>query len=220
MIMLHAKPYYPAGAYPLLFAGGAVAIETWIRLRFVRPAYAALIALNGLVVAPFVLPVLPVERFVAYQRWLGVVPQPMEHQQLGQLPQYYADMFGWRDLAALVEHAYESLSPQERAQAVFIGDNYGEAAAVDVLAAPGRVPPAISAQNQYYLWGPRGRDGNVVIRLGGSRDQLLKFYASVEPVGVLNNPWAMPSETGQTLWICRNRKVPLNIAWPELRRYR
>ena len=27
MVVLHAKPYYPAGVYPLLFAGGAVALE-------------------------------------------------------------------------------------------------------------------------------------------------------------------------------------------------
>src|SRR5262249_52951013 len=37
MIVAHGKPYYPVGAYPVLFAGGAVALETWIasrRLRF------------------------------------------------------------------------------------------------------------------------------------------------------------------------------------------
>jgi hypothetical protein len=220
MIVLHAKPYYPAGAYPLLFAGGAVALEAWIASHVVRAAYAGAVALNGLVVAPFVLPILPVEQFAAYQEWLGVVPQPQEHDRLGRLSQYYADMFGWPELAALVGRAYQSLPPGEKAQAVFLGDNYGEAAAIDVLGAPWNLPPAISGNNQYFLWGPRGHDGSVVFRLARNPDQLLQAYASVQAAGVFDNPWAMPGETGRTLWICRGRKVPLDVAWPEFRRYR
>jgi hypothetical protein len=220
MFVLHAKPYYPAGAYPLLFAGGAVALEAWVAARVARAAYALVIAANGLLVAPFVLPILPVAQFAAYQDWLGVVPRPQEHELLGRLPEYYADMFGWPELAALVRHAYQSLPPEEQARAVFLGDNYGEAAAVDVLGTPWRVPPAISGNNQYFLWGPRGHDGSVVIRLGRDRDQLLRSYASVEPAGVFDNPWAMPGETGRTVWICRGRNVPLDVAWPSFRRYR
>lgn len=220
MIVLHAKPYYPVGAYPLLFAGGAVAIEAWIAARALRIAYAGIIALNGLVVAPFVLPILPIERFAAYQAWLGVVPKAMERDRIGRLPQYYADMFGWPALAAMVGRTYQSLSPQEQRQAVFLGDNYGEAAAVDVLGTPWHVPPAISGNNNYFVWGPRGHDGSVVIRLGRTREDLLQAYASVEAVGETDNPWAMPGETGKALWICRGRKVPLDVAWPGFKRYR
>jgi hypothetical protein len=60
----------------------------------------------------------------------------------------------------------------------------------------------------------------VVIRLGRTREQLLQSYASVAPAGMFENKWAMPGETGRTLWICRGRKVPLDVAWPEFRRYR
>lgn len=220
MFVLHGKPYYPAGAYPLLFAGGAVALEAWIAARAARIAYMVVIALNGLLVAPFALPILPIEQFAAYQAWLKVTPHPQEHERLGRLPQYYADMFGWPELAAMVGHAYQSLPPEDKARAAFLGRNYGEAAAVDVLGTPWHLPPAISGNNQYFLWGPRGHDGSVVIRLGGTREQLLRAYASVESVGVFDNPWAMPDETGETLWICRGRKVPLDVVWPAFRRYR
>lgn len=81
-------------------------------------------------------------------------------------PHHYADMFGWPKLAALVGHAYQSLPPDEQARAVFLGDNYGEAAAVDVLGAARHLPAAISGNNQYFLWGSRGHDGGVVLRLG------------------------------------------------------
>ena len=100
------------------------------------------------------------------------------------------------------------------------GWNYGEAAAIDALGAPWHLPAAISGNDQYFLWGPRGHDGSVVIRLGRTREQLLEAYASVEQVGVFEHAWAMPEETGRVLWVCRGRKVPLDVARPQFRRYR
>ena len=220
MIALRAKPYYPAGVYPLLFAAGAVAIEAWLSWRWARAALVAGIAAVGIVAAPFSLPILPVERFVAYQDFLGETPHSLEKNAVGRLPQYYADMFGWRELAALVGAAYRSLPPEEQRHAVFLASNYGEAGAIDVLGTPWGLPPAISGHNSYFLWGARGHDGSVVIRLGGTRKELLKVYASVESAGVFDDPWAMPYETGRTVWICRGRKTSLIADWPRLRNYR
>jgi hypothetical protein len=219
MVFMHAKPYYPMGAYPLLFAGGAVALEAWVASRLVRTALVVAVTLWGALIAPFAVPILPVELFAAYQARLGVVPKSAEESPIGPLPQNYADMFGWPELAALVSRAYRSLPPDEQARAVFLGENYGEAAAVDVLVRPRGAPPAISGHNNYYLWGPLGHDGSVVIRLGGNREALLKVYASVEPAGVLESHWAMPTERGKTLWICRGRKPSLQAAWPSFRHY-
>ena len=220
MIALRAKPYYPAGVYPLLLAAGAVAIEAWLRWVWARRIVAGAIAAMGIVAAPFSLPILPVHRFVEYQAFLGQTPHSLERNAVGLLPQYYADMFGWPELAALVGAAYRSLTPEEQAKAVFLAGNYGEAGAVDVLGKPWGLPPVISGHNNYFLWGPRGHDGSVVIRLGGTREELLKLYASVEPAGVFEHPWAMPYETGRTLWICRGRKTSLVEDWPRLRNYR
>jgi hypothetical protein len=59
-----------------------------------------------------------------------------------------------------------------------------------------------------------------VIRLGGQRESLLRAYATVEPAGVFDNVWAMPYERGQTLWLCRGRKVPFALDWTSFRNYR
>ncbi len=221
MIPLHAKPYYLSGAYPVLFAGGAVALEAWLMSPRLRAALLGGVAVLSLPLVPFAVPVLPIERFAAYQSFLGVVPEENEKKlTAGRVPQLYADMFGWRELAALVGRAYQSLPPAERADAVFFASNYGEAAAVDVLAKPWGLPPSISAHNNYYLWGPRGHDGDVVIRVGGRREELLKDYASVEAMGATDNPWALPLETGRTVWICRGRFKKLDADWSELKHYR
>ena len=217
MIAIRAKPYYPVGAFTVLFAGGAVAIETWLVWQSARIIFSAAIVLVGLVGAPFAVPILPIERFAAYQHTLGIEPRSLERNAVGRLPQYYADMFGWRELAELVGRAYRSLPPEDQAKAVFLGNNYGEAAAIDIFG--NSQPPAVSPHNNYFLWGTRGHDGSVVIRLGGERDQLLKTYASVEAAGQFDVPWAMPYETGRTVWICRGRHPPLDAVWVSLKKY-
>ena len=220
MIALHAKSYYLVGAYPVLFAGGAVALEAWLTSPRPRAALLVGVVLFGLLPLPFVVPLLPIERVAAYQSFLGLAPEANEKSlAVDRLSQLYADMFGWHELAALVGRAYQSLSPEERADAVFFANNYAEAAAVDLFAKPWGLPPSISAHNNYYLWGPRGHTGNVVIQLGGHREDLLKHYASVEAMGKTANPWALPFETGLTIWICRGRFTKLDADWPTLKRY-
>jgi 4-amino-4-deoxy-L-arabinose transferase-like glycosyltransferase len=220
MIALHAKSYYPTGAYPVLFAGGAVALETWFASRRLRTALLAGFVLLSLPILPFVVPLFPIERFAAYQDLLGIAPEGTDKKiAFGRLPQLYAEMFGWRELAALVGHAYQSLPPEERADAVFFANNYGEAAAVDFFAKPWGLPPSISAHNNYELWGPRGHTGGVVIQLGGRREDLLKVYASVEAVGKTDSPWALPFETDKTIWICRGRFRKFDDEWSTLKHY-
>ena len=114
-------------------------------------------------------------------------------------------MFGWPEEAAeAVGKAYQALTPEDRARAVFYGRNYGEAAAVDFFGARWGSPPAISAHESYFLWGPRGHDGSVMLILRPSRDDLVKNFRSVEPVGFVDNPLGIPEEWGQTLWLCRD----------------
>ena len=212
------RPYYLAGAYPLLMAGGATALEAWLP-RLLKGAFAAVVLAAGVFTAPLFLPVLPIESFIAYQHALGLTPSTGERLKLGVLPQYYADMFGWPQLAEAVGKAYQALPPEDRQRAVFFGRNYGEAAAVDFFGAPWGLPPAISAHKSYFLWGPRGHDGSVMLTLWPSRDELLKSFRSVEPVGFVDNPLGMPEESGQTLWLCRDSVEPLQEAWPRLRHY-
>src|SRR5205085_12477461 len=119
MIALPAKSYFLSGAYPVLFAGGAVALEASLKSRRVRAALLAGFVLLGLPLVPFVVPLMSIERFAAYQDFLGVTPEGTDKNLApGRVPQFYAEMSGWRDLATLVGHAYQSLPPEERKHAV------------------------------------------------------------------------------------------------------
>jgi 4-amino-4-deoxy-L-arabinose transferase-like glycosyltransferase len=84
MFLLDGRIYYPAPAYPMLFAAGGVAIERWIAgRRFVKPAYASLLALSGAVIAPTFVPLLPPETLIRYQQAIGMSQPRIENNKMG-----------------------------------------------------------------------------------------------------------------------------------------
>jgi hypothetical protein len=215
----HGKPYYLAAIYPTLLTLGAVRIEEWVANATARAAALGVIAIAGIVIAPMTLPILPVDAFIRYEKTVGFIPSTGEHQMLADLPQYYADMFGWPEMARKVAAVYWSLPPKDRARAAFYGENYGEAAAIDVFGRRLGLPPAISGHNNYFVWGPRGHDGSVLIIIGGSRKHYADLFGSFAVAGRIETPHAMPGETNQPIYVLRDMKVPLQDYWPQVKNY-
>jgi 4-amino-4-deoxy-L-arabinose transferase-like glycosyltransferase len=220
LVATGGKPYYSGSALPPLMAAGAVWVEAAARRRAARGAAIALVAATGLALLPFAVPVLPVERFVQYQAALGVRPARTERHATGVLPQTYADMFGWRELAAGVAELARGLPEEERRRAVVYGQNYGEAAALEILGPEvGLDVPAISGHNSYWLWGvPAGRDTSLVV--GDEHEDCDRFFEEKVRLGRLPAvPYALPSESGRTVWICRRPRRPIAEFWPLNRHY-
>jgi hypothetical protein len=215
----HGKPYYLAPLYPTLLALGAVRIAQWVADARPRAVLMSAVALAGLVIAPLTLPILPVETFVRYQRAIGFTPSVGERLTQGLLPQYFADMFGWPEMARKVADIYWSLPARERAKAVFYGENYGEAAAIDVFGRRFGLPPAISGHNNYFLWGPHGHDGSVMIIVGGSPKHYADVFRRFAVAGRTAAPYAMPYEADTPIYVLRGLKPPLPKLWPEVKKY-
>jgi hypothetical protein len=217
-----SRANYLAVAYPMLFALGGVA---WERASagaarwWVRVPVTALVVTSGLVALPLALPVLKVETFIRYQAALGMRPSTEERQEVGPLPQHYADMFGWEELAALVDTAYQRLTPRERARCRVFGQNYGEAGAIDVLGRRLGLPRAMSGHNSYWLWGPGTVEPTVVIIIGGDREDNARFFEEIEIVGQTRSPYAMPYERGVDVSIARRPRATLREAWPMLKHF-
>jgi hypothetical protein len=218
----HSRASYLAVAYPPLLALGGIAIERALappRRHWLRaPAVVALVVL-GAVPVPLAIPTLPVETFIRYQAALGQAPRTEERHHMGALPQQYADMFGWEEMVALVDQAYQRLSPEERRRTRVFGQNYGEAGAVDVLGRKLGLPRAASGHNSYWLWGPGDWDGSVLIIIGGDRPDNAAFFESVEIVGQVRSKYAMPYEQGLDVTIARNLKLPVRELWPRLKMF-
>lgn len=209
LTLLGTKPYFLAPAYPILFAAGAVVFERWAlrpRLAWIRPAYVALLALAGILLAPDVMPILPPATIV---------------QAYGALEQPLADRLGWDSLTQTVEQVYAALPPAQRAQACVFTSNYGEASALSQLAAPGRLPPVISGHNNYYVWGPGTCTGQVLIVVGSSPADFKGTYANVVVAATERCQYCVYFEQELTIIVVSNPMIPIDLArlWPSVKHY-
>ena len=223
LVNVHSKAEYLANVYPALFAAGGVA---WERLlphrRLARAAAAAgllLVVLAGLALAPFATPILPVETYVAYAETLGIQPTTPEGHELAELPQFYADMFGWREKAEAVAAVYHALPKRDRERAAIFGNNYGRAGAIDYWSDELGLPGAIGNHNSYWMWGPGDWPGEVGIALGGDRDDLESRFASVELAGRATCRWCIPYERDLPIYVCRGLLLPVEELWPLAKHY-
>jgi len=217
-----SKAYYLSPAYPALLAAGGWAIEALLHRRgwhWAKPILLGIVLIGGAATAPLVVPILPVETFIGYQKFLGVEPSAEETNPLGELPQYFADRFGWENMTATVASVYEGLSPEQQAECVIVTGNYGEAGAIDYFGPRYGLPPAISQHNSYYLWGPGDVSGNVMISVGISREDLENAFESVTEMATIVSPYAMPYENHMPVYLCVGLRVPLNEAWQRGKHY-
>ena len=220
MIFLKAKDYYLVPVYPMLFAGGAVFWEQFIEkfkaLRFLKYVYPVLILGLAMVAAPVVVPILPIETLIAYQKAIGYKPPKTEVSHDAPVQQIFGDQFGWRELAEKTAEVYNSLPPEERAKAGIYASNYGEAGAIDFFGAQYGLPKAISGHQSYFVWGPRDYTGEVLIILGWRREDAEKMCESVEEKTEINHPFS-PSYEKYKIMICRKTRKPLPEIWQRLK---
>ncbi|MFN2634191.1 MAG: glycosyltransferase family 39 protein [Thermoanaerobaculia bacterium] len=222
---MKAKNYYLVPIYPMLLAAGAVAWEARLEAWRAKPerlwpkaVTAGLIAAGGLITAPLVLPLLPPERYLAYQKALGVTPPKTEVGHRGALPQIFGDQFGWPELVAEVAAIYHSLTPDEQSRTTIFANNYGEAGAINLFGPRYGLPRAISGHQTYFLWGPGNAPSDLVIVLQDRRERLEELCASVEKRGEHFHPWGM-GEENQSIYLCRGLKMDFPTLWPQVKKW-
>lgn len=219
LIATRAKAEYLAAGFPLAIALGGVVVGRWCATRrWLTPVFLLPVLVMGAIAAPFALPVLSQDRFIAYMEQLGVKAKSAERSGIGVLPQNYADTNGWEELTALVERTADRLTPEERPGAVvMVETNYGDAGALQYF---GRgLPPVVCGHNNYWLWGPGDGDGKALIVVGGKRDELLPYFQSLEQTGETDCPRCMPYENHLAIWLGRGLKQPLASLWAEQKYY-
>ncbi len=212
----HSKGEYMASAYPLIYTGGGMLLErlvakkTW---KWVPYVLLFLLITGGMLLAPIVVTVLPVPAFIRYSAKLGITPGNSEGKELSELPQFYADRFGWESLAADVSEVYQTLPEAEQQQTVVYAQNYGEAASLEYYSKTFPLPQIISGHNAYWFWGYGHNNLSTVIIVGGTQEDHLESFEEVEQVSVHEARYAMPYETNLPIFICRKLKHPAGQVW-------
>ncbi len=95
------------------------------------------------------------------------------------LPQPLADRFGWEEQVALIAQVYHSLPPDEQRVACIFTENYGEASALVQFGGRYHLPPPISGHNAFYIWGPQGCTGQVLITINIAPQDAARGFRSV-----------------------------------------
>ena len=184
--------------------------RTWL-----KPAAIASMVIAGIIAAPLAMPILPVAAAVKYCAFFGVQDVKVENVPLNSLPQLFGDMFGWQQQVQAIARTAKTLPPLEQTKATLLAYNFGEAGAIDYFGKHYGLPKAISGHNQYGTWGPRGASGDLVIAIGFTEERLKQAFADVQPAETISPPYALPEESGLTIYICRRPRKNLSSSWSE-----
>jgi 4-amino-4-deoxy-L-arabinose transferase-like glycosyltransferase len=214
LVLLKAKPYYLAPAYPVLHAAGGIWLAGRLEdRRWSLGAISATLAAAAAGAALVTLPILSLPSLngiVAKVLGWAVPPVALTHD--------LHDEFGWPEQARAAAEVAATLSERERAHAVLLTGNYGQASAASFFG-EGALPPAVSGHMSYHLWGPTTRPAEVALSYGLAREQLLGLYRDVREQGRIHHPLAAPGERELPVFVCRSPRRSLAEAWPELKRY-
>jgi len=221
-VYIQAKPYYLAPAFPMLFAAGALAIERTISSRnwnWARPTAIIALSAGGLFFAPYTLPVLEPDQFLKFMEGVGIKPRASEVGHTADLPQHFADQFGWEEKVAAVTEVFDQLTADEKKECVILVGNYGIAGAIDFYGRPLGLPPARSGHNNYYLWGPGEQTGQIVIAMGIDREDLETFHEDIREVAVAECVYCLPGSSREPVYLCKKPKRTLQDAWPRTKKF-
>jgi hypothetical protein len=186
----------------------------------VRPLFAAAMLCFAALLAPTVIPILPPKKLLAYMQAIHFQPPRTETSHTDLLPQLFADQFGWEEMTRSVARAFKRLSPNEQRRVAIFCQNYGEAGALDFFGPKYGLPSALSGHQNYFLWGPRGHNGELMLVIDDPGGDEPAQFRSVEDLGSVDSSrWAMPWEGRNHIYLCRDPKVDLRELWPKLKEW-
>ncbi len=215
MFLLAAKNYYLGPIYPIMYAAGGV---WWAA----RPRWSqALLCTVMLVVSGFiaciVTPILPVETLLKLQEMSPVKAPKTEVNHVSVLPQHLADQFGWPEMVEATARVYNRLPPTDKVRAGILAGNYGQAGAIDFFGPKYGLPKAISGHQSYFLWGPRGYSGEVLIILSQNPNWFARnCVGGVEEGARVGHPLGM-AEENIGIYVCRALNPSLPDVWSRLK---
>lgn len=152
-IFFKAKSYYAIGLYPVLLAFGAIYISEISQVGWKKIVRPVAFILMGMMFIPFIMIGFPnkspeqIKSQIDLYRKFGMLR--WEDGEEHHLPQDFADMLGWRELAEKMDAVYDTISNQE--QTIVICDNYGQAGAINYYSKYKNIN-AVSYNADYINW--------------------------------------------------------------------
>jgi 4-amino-4-deoxy-L-arabinose transferase-like glycosyltransferase len=159
LIVLRGKDYYALGAYPVLFAFGAYQLEkaTSLKLRWTRYMMVIFPFALGLFAMPLIMPLAKPEVLVKYYEKTGLSKTgsfKWEDQQMHPLPQDFADMMGWKEMALKAGAVYNKLPEDQKLKTMVYCRGYFSAGALNYYREEAGLPEVYSDNASFLFWMP------------------------------------------------------------------
>lgn len=159
-IYLQGKPYYAMSLYPVWIGLGAVFLEYLLRKGwsyYIRYVVIAVICIGGILFIPLTCPVFSPDRIIHDEKVRDLYKKTgqtiWEDGKDHGIPQDYADMIGWKELAYLARDAFDYLDETEKEHVFIMCREYGHAGAINYYIRPN--PAAGSFNADYRNWFPK-----------------------------------------------------------------
>jgi len=209
--------------YAMLMSAGSVVLERWIaehvrarRLRAWKLAIPFGYVVLSLPFLPMFVPLLPVEQLIPYVKSVGVISRNIktEDNVLDNLPQHFAQRFGWEHMAQSVAGVYHDTKARSGAPVQILAGSYTLASAVHVYREQYELAEPLCPQGWFYFEGMRQNAFlDRCVTIGCSRQSLMSVYRIVEGRGVFNDTLSMPNERNDSIYVCSDPKVNLSNYW-------
>lgn len=220
---LGAKFYFLVPFYTILISVGAIKIEEYFfasgianrRILIKMGVFTLIFLAFSIPILPIAIPILSVEQFVAYTQVMGVsAGVKTENHQLNQLPQHFADRFGWEEMVQEVARVYSKISPNDQQEFGILARNWGQASALYFYHKKYNLPEPVSNDGWFYFEAIRTHQfKDSYVSIGVSQQRLKNIFTKVEKAGFYSHPYCMPHENNKTIYICREPKYNLSEYW-------
>lgn len=214
-VYFKAKGYYAIGLYPILLAFGAVYLEQLLKDSwkiYLRPVAILIQILLFIPVLQLAFPnSSPLEIQQNSQDYKDFGLLRWEDGEDHTLPQDFADMLGWKELAEKVDSAYIDIASGDNT--LILCDNYGQAGAINYYSKIKSIQ-AVSFNADYINWFPLDRTIKNVILVkeatdsDKNREKEKPIFDTVEQFGEIKNSFAR--EKGTRIYVLKNAKSDFN----------
>lgn len=219
LMLMQGKSYYTQGIFPFLIAAGAASWEYVLRKAWSRILLPLLLILLTIPVLPIGIPVSKTEGLVKYFKDLGTrygmdFVCRFEDGSIHSLPQDYADMLGWEELASITNEAWQMI-PDKSAAFIYC-ENYGQAGAITVIGKKYGLPEAVCFSESFLYWIPDNFDPDITSAIyinDEMGDDVRQLFRKITVAGSISNPDAR--EYGTNVYLCQDPSGSFNNFWAQ-----
>jgi hypothetical protein len=129
---------------------------------------------------------------------------------------------GWQEELQTAASIFDSLPPQQRADAGIFAGNYGEAGAVEILGPAYHLPAPISTTNSAWLRGYPVPPPTTLIVLGYSQTVANRAFTECRLAGHVRNSLGVENEESRDhpdIFVCGPPRLPWAEFWKDYQRF-